>query len=92
MVQKLVGHSLSQARRIHFLEHGRDDHHGIDGPPAGVIADQHGATATRNMVDAVGFREQAVGELLSSGTCPARNINQNVADLKAQIAANAKGV
>ena len=38
------------------------------------------------------FREAALRELLASGPHPARNPEQNVADLKAQIAANAKGV
>jgi 5-oxoprolinase (ATP-hydrolysing) len=38
------------------------------------------------------FREQALRELLSEGTYPARNLEQNVADLRAQIAANEKGV
>jgi len=38
------------------------------------------------------FREQALRELLGGGTYPARNLEQNVADLRAQIAANEKGV
>ena len=38
------------------------------------------------------FREQAVLELLLSSTYPARNPQQNIADLQAQAAANEKGV
>ncbi|WP_138379355.1 hydantoinase B/oxoprolinase family protein [Luteithermobacter gelatinilyticus] len=37
------------------------------------------------------FQEQAITDLLSTGPWPARNIPQNIADLKAQIAANEKG-
>ncbi len=36
--------------------------------------------------------EQETRALLSSGPYPARNVEQNIADLKAQIAANEKGV
>lgn len=38
------------------------------------------------------FREDAVREILSNHTYPARNIEQNLADFKAQIAANNRGV
>jgi 5-oxoprolinase (ATP-hydrolysing) len=38
------------------------------------------------------FRESAITELLTSGEYPARNVAQNIADLKAQIAACEKGV
>ncbi|WP_421659082.1 hydantoinase B/oxoprolinase family protein [Leptothermofonsia sp. ETS-13] len=38
------------------------------------------------------FREQELLELLTSGEYPVRNPTQNLADLKAQIAANEKGV
>ena len=44
------------------------------------------------LVGAGMFREQEVRELLASGTHPARNPDQNVADFKAQIAANTRGV
>ena len=37
------------------------------------------------------FREAALETVLGSGPYPARNIRQNIADLKAQIAANEKG-
>jgi 5-oxoprolinase (ATP-hydrolysing) len=38
------------------------------------------------------FREEALHELLTDHPYPARNPHQNIADLKAQIAANEKGV
>jgi len=38
------------------------------------------------------FREEQTRRLLASGRYPARNIEQNIADLRAQIAANEKGV
>ncbi|MEJ1161154.1 hydantoinase B/oxoprolinase family protein [Prosthecomicrobium sp. N25] len=44
------------------------------------------------LVDRGRFREQALVELLTGGPYPVRNVVQNVNDLKAQIAANEKGV
>ncbi|MGC2408711.1 MAG: hydantoinase B/oxoprolinase family protein [Methyloceanibacter sp.] len=44
------------------------------------------------LVEAGRFREEAVLMLLTQGPYPARNPSQNIADLKAQAAANAKGV
>ena len=44
------------------------------------------------LVEAGKFREDAVRRLLASGEHPARNPDQNVADFKAQIAANTRGV
>ena len=44
------------------------------------------------LVEADRFREEAVLTLLTQGPYPARDPAQNIADLKAQAAANAKGV
>jgi len=44
------------------------------------------------LVQAGQFREHAIRELLASGRYPARNIDQNVADLQAQVAANTYGL
>ena len=44
------------------------------------------------LVKAGQFREAEVRELLASGPFPARNIEQNIADLQAQVAANAYGL
>jgi 5-oxoprolinase (ATP-hydrolysing) len=43
------------------------------------------------LVECSALREEALLELLSSGPHPSRNPAQNLADLRAQIAANAKG-
>ena len=43
------------------------------------------------LVEAGTFREQAFRTLLSQGPHPARNITQNIGDIKAQIAACARG-
>ncbi|MDP2560196.1 hydantoinase B/oxoprolinase family protein [Psychrobium sp. 1_MG-2023] len=44
------------------------------------------------LVDDGEFNEQALIEALSNATYPARNIAHNIADLKAQLAANNKGI
>ncbi|MCX5578225.1 hydantoinase B/oxoprolinase family protein [Kaistia terrae] len=44
------------------------------------------------LVDRGNFREAELVELLTNHPCPVRNVTQNIADLKAQIAANEKGV
>ena len=44
------------------------------------------------LVEGGRFREEAVFALLTKAPYPARNPSQNIADLKAQMAANAKGV
>ena len=44
------------------------------------------------LVDQGDFQSDAIQETLSSGQYPARNIDQNIADLMAQIAANNTGV
>lgn len=44
------------------------------------------------LVKAGQFRELEVRELLASGRFPARNIEQNIADLHAQVAANTYGI
>eukprot|EP00750_Incisomonas_marina_P010683 INCI16297.15.p1 GENE.INCI16297.15~~INCI16297.15.p1 ORF type:complete len:605 (+),score=107.66 INCI16297.15:296-2110(+) len=38
------------------------------------------------------FREEAIVDLLKSGPYPSRNINTNLSDLRAQIAANERGI
>src|SRR5690606_32361934 len=44
------------------------------------------------MIDRGRFREKELHALLTSGQYPCRNPAQNIADLKAQVAANEKGV
>ena len=86
-------------RDILFYVASRAHHADIGGitpgsmPPDSGSIDQEGVLIDNfQLVDAGTFREQAVVELLSGSAYPARNIKQNIADLKAQIAANEKGV
>ena len=61
-------------------------------PDSGLIHHEGVLIDNFQLVDVGAFRDQAAADLLSSGPYPARNIKQNAADLKAQIAANEKGV
>ncbi|WP_218081349.1 hydantoinase B/oxoprolinase family protein [Anthocerotibacter panamensis] len=67
-------------------------------PPYSTTVEEEGvliATADGKpfaLVEADHFQEEAVWGLLTQGRYPARNPAQNIADLKAQIAANARGV
>ena len=61
-------------------------------PPSSTTVEEEGVLidnflGVRNGV----FREAELRELLAGGPYPARNPEHNIADLKAQIAANAKG-
>ncbi len=62
-------------------------------PPFSTHIDEEGVQIQNfKLVEAGRMREQAMRDLLSSGPYPSRNPDQNLADLKAQIAANEKGV
>ncbi len=62
-------------------------------PPDSRVIEDEGVLITNFQAVAAGeFREQALRELFGSGPMPARNVEQNLADLKAQIAANNRGV
>ncbi|WPB55961.1 hydantoinase B/oxoprolinase family protein [Xylophilus sp. GOD-11R] len=62
-------------------------------PPFSTRIEEEGVRISNFLlVDAGRFREAETVALLSSGEYPSRNPQQNVADLKAQIAANEKGV
>ena len=61
--------------------------------PLATTVDEEGVLFDNfRLVDGGTFREEALVELLTDHAYPARNPVQNVADLKAQIAANEKGV
>ena len=61
-------------------------------PPGSRSVEEEGVILDNLLVvDRGDFREAAVRDLLGAGPYPARNIDQNVADLSAQIAACAKG-
>ncbi|MGW8201632.1 hydantoinase B/oxoprolinase family protein [Sphingomonas bisphenolicum] len=61
-------------------------------PPDSTSVEEEGVVLDNILlVDRGDFREAAIRDLLASGPWPARNIDQNIADLSAQIAACAKG-
>ncbi|MBT3304939.1 MAG: 5-oxoprolinase [Alphaproteobacteria bacterium] len=61
-------------------------------PPDSVSVDEEGILIDNFLlVERGAFRETAMRDLLGSGDHPARNPDHNIADLKAQIAANEKG-
>ena len=85
--------------KILFFVGSRGHHADIGGrtpgsmpPDSGHVEEEGILFDNFKLVDAGTFREDALRELLGSGRYPARNPDQNVADLKAQIAANEKGV
>jgi len=62
-------------------------------PPKSTSVEEEGILFDNiRLVDQNGFRETSMRKMLDSGPYPARNPDQNIADLKAQIAANEKGV
>jgi 5-oxoprolinase (ATP-hydrolysing) len=62
-------------------------------PPASRTIDEEGVLFDGLQIVAGGeFREAEVRARLASGPYPARNPDQNIADLRAQLAANARGI
>jgi len=62
-------------------------------PPDSRSVEEEGVLIDNvKMVDQGTFREKEMRALLGSGKYPARNVDQNIADLAAQVAANEKGV
>ncbi len=62
-------------------------------PPDSVSVEEEGILLDNLILVKQGqFQEAMLRDRLSSGPYPARNPDQNIADLKAQIAANAKGM
>jgi 5-oxoprolinase (ATP-hydrolysing) len=88
----------STGRHIEFFTASRAHHADIGGitpgsmPPHSRDIAEEGALIEpcRIVRDGV-LDEQRVRELLGTGRWPARNLPQNVADLRAQLAANARG-
>ncbi|NNF61378.1 MAG: 5-oxoprolinase [Gammaproteobacteria bacterium] len=88
----------SAGERLFFVA-SRGHHADIGGitpgsmPPDSTHVDQEGILIDNFLLVRDGrFREAAVRELLGSGRWTARDPDQNVADLKAQVAANERGV
>lgn len=62
-------------------------------PPDSATVEEEGVLIDNlKLVDAGRFQEQAIRELLASGPWPARSIDTNIADFKAQLAACEKGM
>jgi 5-oxoprolinase (ATP-hydrolysing) len=88
-----------EEREILFWVASRGHHADVGGispgsmsPNARTIEEEGVYIDNFKLVDRGRFREQALDQLLSGGKYPARNPLQNVNDIKAQVAANEKGV
>jgi 5-oxoprolinase (ATP-hydrolysing) len=86
-------------KQILFYVGSRGHHADIGGttpgsmPPFSTRIEEEGVQIDNvKLVEAGQLREQEMVALLKSGEYPSRNPQQNIADLKAQIAANEKGV
>jgi 5-oxoprolinase (ATP-hydrolysing) len=86
-------------RKIIFWVAARGHHADVGGispgsmSPNATTIEQEGVYIDNfKLVDRGRFREKEILALLTGGAYPARNPVQNIADLKAQIAANEKGV
>ncbi|ETF04403.1 5-oxoprolinase [Advenella kashmirensis W13003] len=87
------------AGQIIFYVGSRGHHADVGGltpgsmPPDSTTIEEEGVLFTNfQLVRGGRFREREAREILCSGKYPARNPDQNLADLQAQIAANQKGV
>ncbi len=85
--------------QVMFYVGSRGHHADIGGispgsmPPHSISVDQEGVLLDNlRLVKAGELLESSMRQTLGQGEYPARNINQNIADLRAQIAANEKGV
>jgi 5-oxoprolinase (ATP-hydrolysing) len=86
-------------QQILFYLGSRGHHADIGGitpgsmPPRSTHVDEEGILIDNFLlVEAGHFREEETRALLAGGRWPARNPDQNIADLRAQIAANGKGL
>jgi len=90
---------FDSADQVLFCVASRGHHADIGGitpgsmpPDSTSIAEEGVLIDDMALVENGQFREVAMRERLASGPYPARNPDQNIADLQAQLAANAKGV
>ncbi len=86
-------------KKILFYVGSRGHHADVGGitpgsmPPDSKVVEEEGVLIDNFLLVEEGrLREEETVALLSSGRYPARNIEQNLADLRAMIAANEKGV
>ncbi|SMF23195.1 5-oxoprolinase (ATP-hydrolysing) [Xaviernesmea oryzae] len=84
--------------RIRFIVASRGHHADIGGvapgsmsPNAKTIEEEGVYIDNRKLVDEGRFLEADIRSVLASAKYPARNIGENIADLKAQVAANERG-
>ena len=90
---------VGDERNPSFFVASRAHHADIGGitpgsmPPGSRTIDEEGVLIDNFLLlDGGEIRERELLALLASGAWPARNAAQNVADLKAQLAANARGI
>jgi len=90
---------ISQSPKILFYSASRGHHADVGGTapgsmtPLATTVDEEGVLIDNfRIVDGGTFMEKELHALLTDHPYPARNAQQNIADLKAQIAANEKGV
>jgi 5-oxoprolinase (ATP-hydrolysing) len=91
--------AFGDARRPDFFVASRAHHADIGGttpgsmPPFSRTIEEEGALFELfQLVTANEFNERELRDRLAAGRYPARNPDQNVADLRAQLAANARGI
>jgi len=88
----------AQGKTIQFFVASRGHHADVGGitpgsmPPESKTIDEEGVLIDGIKIVASGrFLESDIRALLGAGQWPARNPNENISDLKAQVAANATG-
>ncbi|MBA5777830.1 hydantoinase B/oxoprolinase family protein [Stappia sp. F7233] len=88
-----------EGQEILFWTASRGHHADVGGTapgsmtPLATTVDEEGVLIDNfRIVDKGAFQEEALVKILTDHPYPVRNVTQNVADLKAQIAANEKGV
>ena len=91
-------HDTGTGKRIFYVA-ARGHHADVGGiapgsmPPFSTSIDEEGISFANEIIVRAGqFQTEKVRNILSSGRWPARNPDQNIADLKAQLAACAKGM
>ncbi len=90
---------LPESDQLLFYVASRGHHADIGGitpgsmPPHSTHIEQEGVLFDNvPLIQNGQFQDAAIRQILRSGSYPARNPDQNIADLKAQVAANEKGV
>jgi 5-oxoprolinase (ATP-hydrolysing) len=88
-----------RGEHVHFFTASRAHHADIGGatpgsmPPGSRDIAEEGVLITPTRIVRDGrFEEDTVRAMLAAGPWPARNVAQNLADLRAQLAANARGI